>query len=193
MKEKGLRTVQILGAAPNLELLPPLCPGVERWGANSPRPVRKRAPRGTLETCTRWFNLHSRAHMDATYPSGVAWYKTLDIPIYTQRIQPDFKDSRVFPRKEIEKYFNSTYFTFSGAWLVAFAIMEGFKRIELYGFELKRDHQYDFERPCMSYWVAEARRRGIDIYVPPGVEFGEPGDPASYTGPLYGYETKPEL
>ena len=71
--------------------------------------------------------------------------------------------------------------------------MEGFDRIELWGFELRRDHQYDFERPAFFYWVEQARKRGIDVFIPEGVEITPPGDPSTYaTGPLYGFEPHSE-
>jgi hypothetical protein len=90
----------------------------------------------------------------------------------------------------LQVYFGHRYFTFSAAWLIAFAIYEGFKRIELWGFMLsQRKPLYARERPCFFYWVEEARRRGIEVVYPAEVGEGEAGDPFEYTGPLYGYET----
>ncbi len=180
--------------APNLALTPALTEGVERWCANAPRSYRiKWAP--ALDTWTRWFNMHTKRHILLTYPKGYEWYTQQSKPIYLQEKQADIPSSIAFPRAEIQDYFGDSghYFAGSISWFVAFAIMEGFERIELYGFELKRDRQYDFERPCLSYWVNEARERGIEIFVPPDldgvpVDFGPPGDPSTYSGPLYGYE-----
>ena len=77
--------------------------------------------------------------------------------------------------------------------------MEGFERIELWGFALRdKPHKphncYKFERPCFFYWVKQARDRGIEVTYQKEVEKipFEPGDPATYDGPLYGYSTTPD-
>lgn len=180
--------------------MPPAPPGTEVWLANWHKAYNQRLPR-VLNEWTRYFNLHSRQHMNVTYPSGVEWYQSHDgsRPIYFQKHQPDIPGSTVFPRQDLKAFFGHEYFTFSGAWMIALAIFLGFERIELWGFELRdkpdRGHEcYKFERPCFFYWVEEARRRGIEVTYQPEVDQWpfEPGDPLTYAGPVYGYDTKPE-
>ena len=94
-------------------------------------------------------------------------------------------------------YFGTRYFTCTVTWLIALAIMEDFDRIELWGFQLvdKRSGNHAFERPAFFYWVDQARKRGIEVTYQREID-AIPfvvGDPATYSGPLYGYETKPEL
>lgn len=198
----AIKSVRILGMADNLSEMPPTPPGVEVWASNSHKGYRQKLPRILSDhEWTRWFNLHSRAHMDATYPVTVKeFYTKLDgsKPIYTQRLQPDFPGCLPFPGPEIQKFFGGTrYFTCSVTWLIAFAIVLGFDRIELWGFRLsdgKPSERWKVERPCFFYWVQEARNRGIDVWYQPEIE-ALPfivGDPNLYQGPLYGYETKPE-
>jgi hypothetical protein len=198
-----MATVRILGLAPNIQDMPPFQPGVEVWACNNPYTYRKLLPSLIKEDhWTRWFNLHSRMHMQETYPAGYFWYTQQSKPIYTQRHQPDIPGCITFPGKAIQEAFPlpdgtpTRYFTCSVCWLIAFAILEGFTHIELWGFELrdKRAGRHAFERPCFFYWVQQARDRGIDVMFPPEVAAlpFEPGDPTTYTGPLYGYETKPE-
>ena len=187
-----MKTVQILGMADNLSATPTVL-GAERWCSNAPRSYRIKWP-AALDTYTRWFNMHSKRHMLKAYPTGYAWYAKQTKPIYLQEAQPDIPASIEFPKAKVMDYFAingepMTYFTCSLTWFMALAIMEGFERIELWGFRLARDHQYDFERPCVSYWVEVARSRGIEVYIPPPIEFGEPGDPLTYDGPLYGFMT----
>lgn len=82
------------------------------------------------------------------------------------------------------------YFTSTPAWQIAYAIyLQCYHRIELWGFELERDTNHDHERPCFFYWVSRARAAGIDVFIPDGVRISEPGDPHTYFGPLYGWET----
>ena len=202
-----MKTVRIYGTAPNLALTPPPSPGVEVWIANWHRGYNQRLSRIIDKNeWTRYFNLHSRHHMDTTYPSGVEWYKSHDgsRPIYFQRHQPDIPGSTVFPRADIEAFFPEAisrtgkfYTTCSACWLIPFAIFDGFERIELWGFALsdrKPRDAYLFERPCFFYWVKQARSRGIEVTYQAEIEQlpFEPGDPSTFTGPVYGFETKPE-
>lgn len=126
-----------------------------------------------------------------TYPiKGYKWYlDRSDKLFYFQEPHAEIPGSRKFPAKELIEFFGHTYFTCTAAWQIAFAIYLGFERIELYGFELKRAHLYDFQRPCFFYWVEEARRRGIEVYLPSSVEITPGGDPLVYDGPIYGYQT----
>lgn len=185
------RVVQILGTAPNLCQVPLDAEGVERWCSNNPHAYRKKF-RPVLTRWTAWFNLHSKEHMLRTYPvAGYEWYKKRadGRPFYFQQPHDEIPGSQRFPATEILAWAGHKYFTCTGAWQIAFAAYQQFDRIELYGFELTRQHLYDFQRPCFFYWVEEARRRGIDVYLPPNVVITPGGDPASYDGPIYGYET----
>lgn len=200
-----MKTVRIYGMASNLAEAPPVDPsaGIEVWACNDPlRAYNKYRPH-TREEFTRWVNVHSKRHMltepakaggmtARPYPRGYVWYGQQTKPIYLQEVQADVPASQRFPKDEIIAFFGHRYFTFSGAWMIAWAIVEGFKRIELYGFQLsKRKPLYAIERPCFAYWIEEARRRGVEIVYPGiiGSIEGEAGDPSTYDGPLYGYET----
>lgn len=199
------KTVRIYGTAHNLAQTPPPLNGEEVWLANWHKGYNQRLPRALTEW-TRYFNLHSRKHMDKTYPSGVEWYQSHpgDKPLYLQKHQPDLPGSTIFPREAIEGMFPEAmgptgkfYSTCSVCWLIPFAIFLGFERIELWGFALsdrKPRDAYLFERPCFFYWVKQARDRGIEVTYQPAIEAlaFEPGDPSTYIGTVYGYETKPE-
>jgi hypothetical protein len=166
--------------------------------ANDPKTYRKYIADIT-DHYTRWFNLHSRAHMEKTYPRGLKWYLSRDgsKPIYTQKFWADIPGCQAFPHSKIQSFFNTNYFTCSIAWLIAFAILEGFERIELWGFRLsdgKPGHAHAWERPCFFYWVKQARDRGIEVTYQQEIQALPhiAGDPSTYDGPLYGYDTKPE-
>ena len=204
-----MKTVRILGTAGNLPELPETPKGTEVWCCNSPDSY-KRFTNLPCSDYTRWFNLHSRAYIEATYPSGFKWLQNQDgsRPFYTLKFWPDIPGCVEFPRQQIQETFAinkvpNRYFTCSVTWLIAFAILEGFERIELWGFRLRdkpnRGHNcYKFERPCFAYWVDQARKRGIEIFYQQEIEelysagMMIPGDPNCYLGSLYGYETKPE-
>jgi hypothetical protein len=181
--------------APTLVQTPVATDGEETWLMNNCHGYKRRLPRA-LEEWTRWFNLHSRQHQVATYPSDYIWYQEQDgtRPIYLQKINSTIPGSVVFPWQELLDHFKVRYFVGTITWLLAFAIYLGFERIELYGIEVRADKQeYAFERPAVAYWLEVAKRAGIEVYSPPGaLEPGPPGDPSTYVGPLYGFETKPE-
>lgn len=177
--------------APNIEGTPTIN-GAERWCGNHPRSYRIKWP-PALQTYTRWFNVHTINHIKTRYPSGYKWYTTQSKPIYLQEAQPDIPSSLTFPREQLQQHFATSdkpfgYFSCSAAWYIAFAIYEGFERIELWGFELSLGWKYAYERPCFFYWVERAKSLGIDVYIPPNVIITDPGDPETYTGHLYGYE-----
>ena len=146
--------------------------------------------------------------MVGTYPASYTYYQTKaeGRPIYLLKVQPDIPTSVAFPREAIQARFATSkgpnrYFTCSICWLIAFAILEGFERIELWGFELrdtKPGSAFKYERPCFAYWVQQAREAGVEVWYQRAVEklyeAGKmvPGDPLDYSGPLYGYDTKPE-
>lgn len=205
-----VKTVRILGTARNARFLPKDVPdGVEVWLSNSPTTISLRCPHA-LAQWTRWFNLHSKAHIVGTYPSGWSYYqhKAEGRPVYLQRVYDDLPTSVAFPATAIQSAFAladgrpTRYFTCSICWLLALAIYEGFARIEMWGFELrdtKPGSAFAWERPCVAYWMQQARDRGIDVIYQEAIAnlYAKglliPGDPESYAGTLYGYETKPEL
>jgi hypothetical protein len=203
-----MRTVQILGAAPNIERCSKaLPPDTERWCLNNPRIYENHLFPAALTTYTRWFNLHPRKQIDKLYAYGVKWYKEQDKPIYLQEKAVDIPSSVRFPCEELQQEFGTRYFTSSAAWCIAFAMMlKEFDRIELWGFYLSQtrapigddtelrpgDSLHGRQRPCMAYWVQQARKAGIEVWYQPEVDAHGPfvpGDAANYQGPLYGYET----
>lgn len=205
-----LRTVRIYGASRNAREAPPLGSEetvTEVWLSNSHTTTLIRCPQAIHEW-TRWFNLHSKKHIVGTYPAAYHYWQTKaeGRPIYLLKVQPDLPESVAFPREKIQAFFATPkgpmrYFTCTVTWLIALAVMEGFERIELWGFELrhtKPGSAYAFERPCFAYWVQVAKDRGIDVFYQDAIrklyDAGHMivGDPDTYTGTLYGYGTKPE-
>lgn len=188
--------------APNLALVPSYVPptDTEIWCCNNPRFYYKTLHKEHVAQFTQWFNVHSERHMRKCYPQALRWYaEQAPKPIYLQHPLEDIPNSLTFPKDDIIEYFGTRFFTFSGAWLMAFAVMRRVRRIELYGFELKdkphRPHQcYKFERPCFFYWAKVAREHGVEVVWQKEIDEiialgdGTPGDP-NYTGTLYGYET----
>lgn len=209
-----MRTVQILGAAPNIERCPKALPSdTERWCLNNHKIYENHLFPAAVMTYTRWFNLHPRQQIDKLYPRTVEWYRQQDKPIYLQNADQSISTSRTFPREEIQQAFAldgvpMRYFTSSLTWCMALAMwLKEFDRIELWGFYLSQtrapigddtelrpgDSLHGRQRPCVAYWVQHAREAGIDVWYQPEVDAQGPfvpGNAKRYQGPLYGYETK---
>lgn len=181
-------TIQIIGTGPQAHMVPPET-GAERWGMNNPWVYRARCPQ-LLKTWTRWFNVHSTAHITKAYPLGYAWYQKQDgsRPIYL-RDGPDesIAGSQRFPGPELQRHFalsateDEQFFDCSLAWLMAFAVREYQQpRIELWGFGFQQE--YFFERDAAHYWTGRARQAGCEVILPPEVNIAR-------ATRLYGYET----
>lgn len=87
------------------------------------------------------------------------------------------KDKDMNPIKTIKEYplnkaieiSKGGYFTSSVAYALAYAILEKVDRIRLYGFELwtySCANEYEYERPCVEFWIAFALARGIKVEIP---------------------------
>lgn len=169
--------------------------GVEVWCLNNVRAymlIRRMA----LREWTRWFNVHSIRHFKTRHEWAYQWLQRKDgtRPVYLQEMDPTVPGCVVFPRAQIQSHFKTRFFTSTGAWLIALAIMEGFERIELWGYDMPATSDHAYQRPCFAYWVEQARKAGVEVVIPRGAFLGPagdnvpPGNPDTYTGPLYGYE-----
>lgn len=189
MKElrKGKKTVAISGFATTTRgLMPWDDKGCEVWGLNESYIAEgfwmekgkwKRKP-------DRWFQLHSRANFarqeNVHDPNHFDWLKKQkDFPIMMQKVWPDIPMSTRYP---LERYIDTfgRYGTSSMAWMVGLAALEGYERIELYGFEMSSDTEYAYQRACGEYIIGVASGMGATIYVPP--------QSALLKGTLYGYQ-----
>ena len=178
---KGKKTVAFVGLAPtSCSLAPFEEPDVEVWCLNEMHafPWMKRA--------TRWFQIHDsdswkryiakrdvRGHYD--------WLKRnpLDIPIYMQ-YQTDLVPRSVgYPLHEVVgKVFKNfwrgdmhvKYFTSTFAYMMGIAVLEGFERVEIYGFEMADDIEYVKQKACAEFWIGYAMGQGIEVYTPPNCQ-----------------------
>lgn len=73
-----------------------------------------------------------------------------------------------FPFKECEELIGGQYFNNSASYLIAYAIMQGYKEIELYGMRFKAGHENkrDGEYQNVRELIFFARGKGIKITTP---------------------------
>jgi len=109
-------------------------------------------------------------------------------PIYLHAAHPAIPGSVGYPREAVQREFawgghDEEFFTGSIDWMLALAIWEGVRRIEVFGVDLwEAPHERGDQRTGAHYWIGIARGRGCEVVIP---------DESSLckTERLYGYFT----
>lgn len=155
---------------------PPLVHAAEEWEiwACSPGAF------GALPRAHRWFELHR-------WEPGKPWFspeycqflREFQGPVYTGGPIPEFPTHVVYPLAQVEAEFSSYFLTSSLALMLALAILEietvrkqpGHDNNEdvigLWGVDMAATEEYGYQRPGCWFFLLEALRRGIGVYVPP--------------------------
>ena len=69
-------------------------------------------------------------------PAGyLDWLKTRDFPLLLNQAPPDWKHATTFPREALEKKYGD-YFASTPAWMLVWAIDQGYTEIHIYGIHL---------------------------------------------------------
>jgi hypothetical protein len=173
--------VAIVGFAPTCHDTPFDRKDMEFWGMNELWPMFPQA------NWDRWFDLHHKHVVTDSPRSGTKhyeWLKNRTIPVYMLEKDEDVPSSVPFPLEEAGNisWDGTPYFTSTPAYMVALAIMEGFKEIHLYGINLLGKEEYAYQKPCTEYWLGVAWGKGIKIVIAEGATILK----SSF---LYGYET----
>lgn len=153
----------------------------EIWGINDAYKTE-----GFMKRWDRWFQLHPLNYLAVQDNSPrdlehLQWLKqNHKFPIYMQEHYPDMPASVKYPLGDVCKKFGRKYLTSSFAFMFGLAALEGFERIELYGFDMKTFSEYANQRPNTEYMIGKAEGWGIDVYIPVGSSLCK--------GPIYGYE-----
>jgi len=175
----GKKTVAVVGMAETSCSLAPFDDeDVEIWGLNEAHafPWMKRA--------NRWFQIHNseswKRYMAKREILGhFNWLKKnpWNIPIYMQFAQEIIPNSVSYPLHDVvDKVFKNfrrgedkvKYFTSTFAYMMGVAVLEDFKRIEIYGFEMGDDVEYVKQKACAEFWIGYAVAKDIEVYTPPG-------------------------
>lgn len=159
--------------------IPPFDPDAERWGLNRLMFTRYA---GAFTNWTRWFDLHSTAHIQQHRPDAYDWYRSQTKPIYRWELDPALPGCCVYPRQRVADA-DERDFACSLSWMLALAIHERFDAIDLFWFSLDSgEHHYDYQIASARYWIGRARGAGITVRIH--------GDsPLKPSLPLYGVPT----
>lgn len=160
--EARRNAVAIVGFTDHRSQAPFGNPDWEFWGLNE---LYRFMP---VDKFTRWFEMHPRADFERAEGGDLPHLESLKkcpLPVYMTEVHADIPTSVAFPRERVSAEV-STYMTSSIAWMLGLAIVEGFKRIGLYGVDMAQDTEYAEQRPCVEYLIGLARGRGIIVDVP---------------------------
>lgn len=99
-------------------------------------------------------------------PDGhIQWLAKQRCPVFVNSADPRTPHAQVFPRAEIRAQFGP-WFDSSPAWMLAHAILLGYKRIVIVGIHLASEMEYIRQKPNMCYLIGLARGKGIEVVVP---------------------------
>ena len=176
---KGKKTVAIVGMAPSsCSLAPWHNTDVEIWGVNEAHafPWFKKA--------TRWFQIHhssswKRRVAKRRVRGHYKWLKKnpWKIPIYLQYPNDEVPLSQGYPLHQIcDRFFKNftrgdakvKYFTSTFAYMMGVALLDGFERVEVYGFEMADEIEYLQQKACAEFWIGVALGMGVEVYTPAG-------------------------
>ena len=174
---QGKKTVALVGMASSSCSLAPFDePDVEIWCLNEMHAF------SWMKRATRWFQIHDsdswkryiakrdvRGHYD--------WLKKnpLDVPIYMQYQNDIIPRSVGYPLHEVvDRFFKNfrrgkkkvKYFTSTFDYMMGIALLEDFKRIEIYGFEMTDDIEYIKQKAAAEFWIGLAMGKDVEIYTP---------------------------
>ena len=168
---EGKKCVALVGfATTTRDMAPYDDPNIEIWSLNEGYKALNADGEPFLKRWDRWFQLHSRPNFarsnNPNDPEHFRWLKEASgFPIYMQKHYKDIPSSVRYP---IEKYIDAfgRYGTSTFAFMLGLALLEGYERIELYGFEMQMDTEYAKQRPNAEYMIGRAIER-VDVYIPP--------------------------
>lgn len=183
------KKVAIIGGGPTRRRAPFRDPSWEIWGFSS------RLWHPPRMDC--WFEIHaltdlrqqlaSKKKGRRTYGGYMRFMRRLDCPVYMQRVNPRIPKSAEFPVENLLNEYGRC-FTSTAAYMIAFAMSEGYDVIGLWGVDL-RGPDYRRYRPAIRYLISVARQRGVEVVLPRLSWLRIPAEPKFVRTPiLYAYD-----
>lgn len=154
------KKVAVIGfSSSSRDMAPWFDPDWELWGMNQGYEHFRRKP-------DRWFELHDKEHQpDASVPTYLDDLTTLGCPIYMLEVDISIPRSVRYPLENVLKM-GPRYFTSTAAYMVGLAITLGVEEIGLYGVDCSVGSEYEYQKPCLEWWMGVAAGRGIRVTVP---------------------------
>ncbi len=90
-----------------------------------------------------------------------------------------------YPYKEIVAHFGVDYFANSFAYMIAYALYYGVKKIRMYGVDHVGAREVVEQKPCVEYWIGRAQGMGCEVEL-----YGNTVLLKHYLGMPYGFNRK---
>jgi len=160
----------LVGFAPNNRHLAPYDnPEYEIWTLNHA---------WNYEWMKRWdilFDLHSMDHLQRQVDKAdedkkhLEWLKQDhgERIILMQEVNEEVPNSKRLPIEILRKKYGNFY-TSSFAYMMAYALYLGYKRIDVYGFDMEAESEYNYQKDSAEYFLGLAIGLGVDIGIPKG-------------------------
>jgi len=170
-------------AEPTREMWRELPPGIEIWSSNQAWHYDIPVPRLLDIHPIEWLRVQ------ADNPAGgwahEHWQRLqagMGVPVYMLHKYRKIPGSVRYPVEEVIRLCKRIFFTSSCAWLIGLAILEGYKRIYAYGYDMRSDSEYGYQRESVSWLIGLCDGLGIDLVLPK--------ESALCNAKLYGYEAQ---
>lgn len=95
----------------------------------------------------------------------VARINNMRIPLIGPYKYAEIPLSETFPLKECVKQFGAPYFSNTISYMIAFALLNGAKEIELFGVNQAGSSEYFYEKAGVEYWLGIAIGRGVKVTI----------------------------
>lgn len=136
---------------------------------------------GVVKRATRWFEVHRWEPGQPWFsPEYCQFLREFKGQVYTGREIPEIQNHVVYPIDRVEEEFSPYFLTSSLSLMMALAILEIEAErqadpahnpeddvIGFWGVDMAATEEYGYQRAGCQFFVIEALRRGIGVYVPP--------------------------
>jgi len=116
------------------------------------------------------FNMHDLEELAKCEPDKdfIGLYESHDKPVVTIRAIPGVDNLYEYPLSEVIAEFQQNYFANGASYLIAFALLCGVSKINIYGCDFDYPNRSDYEagRCNFEFWLGYARAKGVQIAVP---------------------------
>lgn len=166
--------IAVIGSAPSsVDLAPYDDPSWTIWGCSPGAAAR-------VKRVDQWFEMHPLTQADVT-SEYVSWIAGRDIPTALIKLEARIPKGFVYPKEAMLAKYGPYFFTSSLAWMLALAIEQQPDTIGIWGVDMAANEEYAYQRPGCQFFIREALKAGIKVFVPEQSDLAAP--PA-----LYGYE-----
>ena len=90
---------------------------------------------------------------------------TLKVPLITPYRYEEIPTSQAFPLEACVQKFGLPYFTNTICFMIAFALLNGAKEIDIFGVNQASSSEYTDERGGVEYWIGIAAGRGVLVTI----------------------------